>query len=195
MSTYSAAGLAEYAGSKVSLDCTPCTPIGCLIDCLQPMVTSSTLSARRTHLRAAARTRVGTEVCPNAVASTLCSRSSSCRVLVSCLVPTAVTRTSRVQTSVANGRGGEMECSRRCDTETQTCFRIRASPVVYPEDLSQEETVEPEIQGGVPRTYRSWRLDCQFGTSFMTIQNVSGSGRQCILDIEFEVSHPPARLS
>ena len=55
-----------------------------------------------------------------------------------------------------------MECSRRCDTETQTCFRTRASPVVYPEDLSQEETVEPEIQGGVPRTYRSRRLDCQF---------------------------------
>jgi len=55
-----------------------------------------------------------------------------------------------------------MECSRRCGTGTQTCFRIRASPGVYPEDLSQEETAEPEIQGGVPQTYRSWRLDCQF---------------------------------
>ena len=30
-----------------------------------------------------------------------------------------------------------------------------------------------------------------YGTSFMTIQNVSGSGRRCILDIESEVSPPP----
>jgi len=55
-----------------------------------------------------------------------------------------------------------MECSRPCDTETQTCCRIRASPVVYLEDLSQEETVEPEIEGGVPQTCRSPRLDCRF---------------------------------
>jgi len=39
-----------------------------------------------------------------------------------------------------------------------------------------------------------------YGTSLMTIQNVSGSGRRCILDIESEVSCPrlcipPARLS
>lgn len=28
-----------------------------------------------------------------------------------------------------------------------------------------------------------------YGTSFMTIQNVSDSGRRCILDIESEVSY------
>lgn len=38
-----------------------------------------------------------------------------------------------------------------------------------------------------------------YGTSFMTIQNVSGLGRRCILDIESEVSRPrlcvpPAQL-
>ena len=39
-----------------------------------------------------------------------------------------------------------------------------------------------------------------YGTSFMTIRNVSDSGRRCILDIESEVSRPrhcipPSRLS
>jgi len=145
-------------GPRPRSDRTACS---CSISCLQPMA-ASTLSARPTHLRAAARTRAGTKVFPNAAASTLRSCSSSCHVLVSCFVPTAVTRRLRVRTSVANGRGGETKCSRPCDTETRTCCRIRASPVVYPEDLSQEETVEPEIQGGVPQTYRSRRLDCQF---------------------------------
>ena len=34
-----------------------------------------------------------------------------------------------------------------------------------------------------------------YGTSFMTIQNVSESGRRCILDIESEVSCPSLGIS
>lgn len=68
-----------------------------------------------------------------------------------------------VQTSVANDRDGEMEYSWPCDTEIQACCWIRASSTVYPEDLSQEETIELEIQGEVPQTHRSRWLDCLFG--------------------------------
>jgi len=75
----------------------------------------------------------------------------------------AATRRSTVQTSVANDRDGEMECSWPCDTETQACCWIRASSTVYPEDLSQAETIELETQGEVPQTYRSRWLDCLFG--------------------------------
>lgn len=74
-----------------------------------------------------------------------------------------VTQKSTVQTRVANDRDGEMECLRVCDMETQACCQIHTSSVVYLEDLSQEETIELEIQDEGPQTYRSRWLDCWFG--------------------------------